>query len=125
MADAERVLDDQYDAVEEALDGAGEGNGGSLVEALKTLGEMRIQVLYREVRDTLDEGDALAEEAGTRQTALDEHVGAAVQGEEEAIEHLRGELAEMRSEDREVLAELAEADVDLVHLGEQLEVFST
>jgi hypothetical protein len=87
------------------------------------LGEMRVQVLYREARDELEDGDALIDEAGTRQAALAEHVGAADQGEEEAIEYLRGELAEMRSEDREVLGLLAEEGSDLVHLGEQMEVF--
>jgi hypothetical protein len=124
MPDAERVLEDQYDTVEEALDDAAEGGGSGLDEALRALGEMRVGVLYREARDVLEEGDALADEAGTRQTGLTEYSGAAVQGEEEAIEHLRGELAELRSEDREVVGLLAEEGADLVALGEQMEAFT-
>lgn len=125
MPDAERVLDDQYDAVEEAVEEVTEGGGGGqlLIEALKTLGTMRVEVLYREVRETLEDGDALADEAGTRQHGLDEHVLAAAEGEEEALEHLRGELAEMRSEDRDALGELDEAGTDMAHLGQQMETF--
>jgi hypothetical protein len=126
MPDAERVLDDQYDAVEEALDEVADGGGGGqfLIEALKTLGTMRVEVLYREVRETLEDGDALADEAATRHHGLDEHVLAAAQGEEEALEHLRGELAEMRSEDRDALGELDEAGTDMAHLGQQMETFA-
>jgi hypothetical protein len=126
MPDAERVLDDQYDAVEEALDEVADGGGGGpfLIEALKTLGSMRLEVLYREVRDTLEDGDALADEAGTRQHGLEEHVLAAAQAEAEALEQLRGELAEMRSEDRDALGELDEAGTDMAHLGQQMETFA-
>jgi hypothetical protein len=125
MSDAERVLEDQYDAVEEALDDAAEGGAAAVAELVRALGEMRVQVLYREARDALEEGDALADEALARQTAVGEHAGAANLGEEDAIEHLRGELAEMRSEDREVLGLLAEEGTDLVNLGEQMEVFAS
>jgi hypothetical protein len=125
MPDAEHVLEDQYDAVEEALDDAAEGATASVAEAVRALGEMRVQVLYRAVRDELEEGDALADEALTRQSAVNDHAGAANLGEEDAIEHLRGELAEMRSEDREVLGLLAEEGTDLVHLGEEMEVFGS
>jgi hypothetical protein len=125
MPDAERVLEDQYDAVEEALDDAAEGGGAPVAEAVRALGEMRVQVLYRAARDELEDGDALADEALARQSAVSEHAGAANLGEEDAIEHLRGELAEMRSEDREVLGLLAEEGADLVHLGEEMEVFAS
>ena len=125
MPDAERVLEDQYDVVEEALDDATEGGGAPVADAVRALGEMRLQVLYREVRDELEEGDALADEALARQDTVNEHAGAANIGEEDAIEQLRGELAEMRSEDREVLGLLAEEGVDLVHLGEEMEVFAS
>jgi hypothetical protein len=125
MPDAERVLEDQYDAVEEALDDAAEGGNAPVADAVRALGEMRLQVLYRTVRDQLEEGDALADEALARQDVVNEHAGAANLGEEDAIEQLRGELVEMRSEDREVLGLLAEEGADLVHLGEEMEVFGS
>jgi hypothetical protein len=125
MPDAERVLEDQYDAVEEALDDAAEGGNAPVADAVRALGEMRLQVLYRAVRDQLEEGDALADEALARQDVVNEHAGAANLGEEDAIEQLRGELVEMRSEDREVLGLLAEEGADLVHLGEEMEVFGS
>jgi hypothetical protein len=125
MPDAERVLEDQYDAVEEALDDAAEGGNAPVADAVRALGEMRLQVLYRDVRDQLEEGDALADEALARQDVVNEHAGAANLGEEDAIEQLRGELVEMRSEDREVLGLLAEEGADLVRLGEEMEVFGS
>ena len=125
MPDAEHVLEDQYDVVDEALDAAAEGDGAAVAEMVRALGEMRLQVLYREARDELEDGETLADDAAARQSTVTDHAGAANLGEEDAIEHLRGELAEMRSEDREVLGLLAEEGTDLVHLGEQMEIFAS
>src|SRR4051812_11412804 len=108
MPDGGHPADDPYDAIAEGLHALTQGGGAAVADLVRALGEMRIQVLYREAREELEDGEALADEAVARQDAVGEHAAAANLGDEDAIEQIRGELAEMRSEDREVLGLLAE-----------------
>jgi DNA-binding transcriptional regulator GbsR (MarR family) len=118
--DARSVLEEQHDRAEASL----EGDRSDLFDAFKTLGQMRTQVLYREVADVLDDGEALAEHAGESQRELTEHIQAAIDGDEEAIAAMRETLAEQREADREALDRLEAEGGDLEAMGEQLSVYS-
>jgi DNA-binding transcriptional regulator GbsR (MarR family) len=118
--DARGLLDEQHDRAEASL----EGDRSDLFDAFKVLGQMRTQVLYREVADVLDDGEALAEQAGESQRELTEHIQAAIDGDEEAIAAMHETLGEQREADREALDRLEAEGTDLEAMGEQMSVYS-
>ena len=118
--DARSLLDEQHDRAEASL----EGDRSDLFDAFKVLGQMRTQVLYREVADVLDDGEALAEQARESQRELTEHIQAAIDGDEEAIAAMRETLGEQREADREALDRLEAEGTDLEAMGEQMSVYA-
>ena len=120
MSEARSVLREQHDRVEAALD----GDRSDLFDAFKVLGQMRTQVLYREVRETLDDGAERADASQRSQDELSKHIQAAIDGDDDAIATMREVHAAQREADDEALDGLEAAGADLEALGEQMGVYA-